>query len=204
VPTVPVAPIDIQTQKFRIVFRGYDVEAVDAFLDRVQQDLARLTDGESDEPADPRIGTARPRSPEEPGADDPAGAEAGSAARALRTLLRAEALADQMLAEAGAEADQNRARAQREAEQIVADARAEGARFEAEELFRRQHEIHALALRRDELQGEVDRLSGLQHRARESLQAWLAAHHELLERAAVTAEEHEESAELIGGSGIAA
>jgi DivIVA domain-containing protein len=175
-----LAPDDIQAQQFRIGFRGYDVKQVDAFLDRVHEELLRRTG----HPAPEEGGTPpRATSPEsEPGAEQSADAEAGHAARALRTLLRAEQMADQVLADAAAEADQIRLRAQAEGEQLLADAGAEKARVDAEVQLRRERDIGALVLRRQQLQAEAERLADLERRCRETLQAWLTEHQRLLEQ----------------------
>lgn len=39
-----ITPADIETQTFPVVFRGYKVESVDAFLDRLQADLTQMLD----------------------------------------------------------------------------------------------------------------------------------------------------------------
>jgi cell division initiation protein len=175
-----LAPDDIQTQQFRIGFRGYDVKQVDAFLDRVHDELLRQTADRAPEEGGAPPGATSPDG--EPGAEQFAEAEAGHAARALRTLLRAEEMAEQVLADATAEADQIRLRAQAEGEQLLADAGAEKARVEAELQLRRERDIGALVLRRQQLQAEADRLADLERRYRESLQAWLAEHQRLLEQ----------------------
>ncbi len=186
---MPIAPTDIEEQTFRIVFRGYDVREVDAFLDRIQKELARPA-GEQ-----PAAGDGSTDAGPAADGDDAAEPHVAPPARALRTLRHAERMADEMLAEAAAEAEQIRARAQAEAAQIVAAARAESSRVEAEDLLRRQRELRTLARRYDELRTEVDRLSGLERRVRESLRAWLSEHEELLQRQPVvddvpTAEGH--------------
>src|SRR4051794_40437509 len=86
---VPLNPTQVHDQAFRIVFRGYDVAAVDDFLDQVQAELTRLMEaqvakadtadrGSPDSTASEPVATPRSRD------DD------GAAARALRTLDRAE------------------------------------------------------------------------------------------------------------------
>jgi cell division initiation protein len=175
-----LAPDDIQTQQFRIGFRGYDVKQVDAFLDRVHDELLRQTADRAPEEGGAPPGATSPDG--EPAAEQFAEAEAGHAARALRTLLRAEEMAEQVLADATAEADRIRLRAQAEGEQLLADAGAEKARVEAELQLRRERDIGALVLRRQQLQAEADRLADLERRYRESLQAWLAEHQRLLEQ----------------------
>jgi len=172
---VPIAPADIEDQTFRIVFRGYDVQEVDAFLERIQMELARPAGegaGSGDVPPDSGV------APDGDFADP----ETASPARALRILRHAEQMADQMLAEAAVEAEQIRLKAQAEGEQIVAGARAESSRAEAEDFLRRQREQRALVRRCEELRTEVDRLNGFERGVREGLRAWLSEHQELLER----------------------
>ncbi|NVM22533.1 MAG: DivIVA domain-containing protein [Desulfobacterales bacterium] len=38
-----ITPLDIQQKQFRIAFRGFDVREVDAFLERLAEEFARLT-----------------------------------------------------------------------------------------------------------------------------------------------------------------
>jgi DivIVA domain-containing protein len=185
---VSITPADIEAQKFPIVLRGYKVEAVDAFLDRIQTDLA-------ERPADPageRVMPAFAAVDEEPkacaavsttlDADRLPSAEHGHAARALRTLARAEEMADQMLAEAAAEADEIRDRAAMEAEGIIAAAKVESDRVDTELALRRQRELGALAVQAHELRAEIDRLSRLERQNRDVMQAFLSEQQRLLER----------------------
>ena len=178
-----LAPEDIQSQQFRIVFRGYDVQEVDAFLEHIQMELARPA-GEvpasGDGPPDSGATSVRDGDSSDP--------ETASPARALRILRHAEQMADQMLAEAAVEADQIKMRAQAEGEQIVAEARAQSSRAEAEDFLRRQRELRALVRQCEELRTEVDRLSGFERGVRESLRACLSEHQELLERHSVVGE----------------
>jgi DivIVA domain-containing protein len=167
---VALDPADVHDQAFRIVFRGYDVPAVDAFLDRVQAELAQR----HTQPAHP-AGTA---GGEELRTRD----DDGAAARALRTLTRAEQTAEQVVADAAAEAEQLRTAARAEAEEIVAAARTESSRLEAELQLRRQQEVGALVLETQQLRAEIDRLGDLERRLRGDLQAWLAEHQRTLER----------------------
>ncbi len=184
-----ITPADIEAQQFPIAFRGYKVEAVDAFLDRLQQSLSgtggeRAPQGTSTGPAD---GAAdRPA----PGADAPTPTDVeqpvddgtGHAARALRTLVRAEQMAEQVTADAAAEAEEIRARAQVEAETIIAAARAESGRLEAELNLRRQREVGSLLVQAQQLRAEIDRLNGLERQYHDGLQALLSEQQRLLEQ----------------------
>ncbi|MCU1613710.1 MAG: DivIVA protein [Frankiales bacterium] len=164
-----ITPEDIAAQTFPLALRGYRVEAVDDFLDRLQAELGQA------HPA-PAL--------EAPAADlatDPAGEGHGThAARALRTLVRAEQMAEEVLAEATAEADRTRARSQVEAREIVAAAHAESGRIDAELRLRQEREVGALAEQAHRLRTEIDRLGHLERRYHEALQALLSEQQELL------------------------
>ncbi|MET0763904.1 MAG: DivIVA domain-containing protein [Blastococcus sp.] len=167
-----ITPADIEAQTFPLVFRGYKVESVDAFLDRLQADLAeRLAD-----PAE-NAGTGTPTE-----ADRLAGQEGSHAARALRTLARAEEMAEQMMADAAAEADGIRARAHVEAEDVIAAAKVEISRVESELELRRHRELGALSMQAQRLRAEIDRLSGLERQYNEAMQAMLSEQQRLLEQ----------------------
>jgi DivIVA domain-containing protein len=166
---VSITPADIAAQTFPIALRGYRVEAVDAFLDRLQGEL----------------GQAHPAAAlEAPAADlatDPAGEGPGThAARAVRTLVRAEEMAEEVLAEATAEADRTRARSQVEAREIVAAAHAESGRIDAELRLRQEREVGALAEQAHRLRAEIERLSHLERRYHDALQGLLSEQQELL------------------------
>jgi DivIVA domain-containing protein len=164
---VRITPADIEAQTFPIAFRGYAVSSVDAFLDRLQADLGQLD----------TVPAA-----EAPPTDPAGGGDGTHAARALRTLVRAEEMAEQVMAEATAEADQIRARAQVEAGQIIAAARAEGGRIEAELRLRQEREVGALAEQAHRLRAQIDRLSQLERQYHDALQAVLSEQQELLEQ----------------------
>ena len=104
---MPLTPTDVANKQFRIAFRGYSLDEVDAFLDEVETELSRLlrdNAGLKDRPGAPA-----------PAADVPAAAPApaplplqgmqGQEA-ALRTLLLAQRTADEAIAEARAEAEE--------------------------------------------------------------------------------------------------
>jgi DivIVA domain-containing protein len=178
---VPLNPTQVHDQAFRIVFRGYDVAAVDDFLDQVQAELTRLMEaqvakadtadrGSPDSTASEPVATPRSRD------DD------GAAARALRTLDRAEQMAEQVIAEAAAEGEQLRTAARTEADEVLAAARAESLRLDAELQARHQREVGALVLETQRLRAEIDRLSTLERRCVEGMQAWLAEHQRAIEQ----------------------
>ncbi len=81
-----LTPIEVENTQFRVAFRGYAIDEVDAFLDRVQGELARLLSEQA--PASTPLATA------------PATGTEGQEA-ALRTLLLAQRTADAAAAGAG-------------------------------------------------------------------------------------------------------
>jgi DivIVA domain-containing protein len=154
-----LTPTDVANKQFNIKMRGYALDEVDAFLDEVEGELARLLrenndlrnrGGSAPTAAVPASLAATPDP--EPAAPAPAqalGTEGQEAA--LRTLLLAQRTADEAVAEARAEAaqivqaaeteaEQLRTSSREEAERTVAEARAEAertltaARSEAEQL----------------------------------------------------------------------
>ena len=176
-----ITPADIEAQTFPIAFRGYQVQSVDAFLDRLQAELGQLpaapaaeapTTGPTGDAAEQQAGPGRDMRPE----------DGAHAARALRTLLRAEQMSEQMLAEVKAEADEIRTRAHVEAEEIITAAKVESGRVESELQQRRQREVGALLMQAQQLRAEIDRLSGLERKYREALQELLSEHQRLLEQ----------------------
>jgi DivIVA domain-containing protein len=185
---VSITPPDIEAQTFPIVFRGYKVEAVDAFLDRLQADLAEVLAARAGEPTttapaaaavdeEPKPGAAAST----PDADQRAG-EPGHAARALRTLARAEEMAEQIMADAAAEAEEIRDRAHLEREDIIAAAKVESGRIEAELQQRRQRELGPLAMQAQQLRAEIERLSRLERQNHDVMQAFLSEQQRLLEQ----------------------
>jgi DivIVA domain-containing protein len=182
---VTITPADVEAQTFPIVFRGYKVEAVDAFLDRLRDDLGRMLPDPASTAATAAASTDRAAGFPDQAArlvDPPVGPGTDTAARAVRTLARAEEMAEQMLAEAVAEAEGIRARAHGEAEEIVGAARVESGRVESELQARRQRELGALVMQAQQLRAEIDRLGGLERRYRDGLQELLAQQQRLLEQ----------------------
>ncbi len=112
---MPLTPADVEAQRFRVTFKGYDQPEVDAFLDLVSDNLAAL-ERERDEARE------RLRSVE---AD---ASEALEAERLLkRTLITAQRTADETVAEAVEQANATLAEADRSAAQIVGAAEARAA-----------------------------------------------------------------------------
>jgi DivIVA domain-containing protein len=67
---VPLTPADVANKQFKIAFRGYSLDEVDAFLDEVEGELGRLLRENND------LRTGRPGAPP---FTAPAGQEAPSA-----------------------------------------------------------------------------------------------------------------------------
>ncbi|MCW2776836.1 MAG: DivIVA family protein, partial [Frankiales bacterium] len=148
---MPLTPSDVANKQFKVAFRGYSLDEVDAFLDEVESELGRLL-RENDElkTSGSRAASAPPEAVPAPVvAERPLDSLEGQEA-ALRTLLLAQRTADEAVAEARAEAAQIVEAARAEADSTLSTARAEAdttltdARAEAE---RTVTEAQALAER---------------------------------------------------------
>jgi DivIVA domain-containing protein len=136
---VPLTPTDVANKQFNIKMRGYALDEVDAFLDEVEGELARLLRDNNE--LRNRGGSAAPAAVPAPQSAEPAPAAAAAPASsfgtegqeaALRTLLLAQRTADEAVAEARAEAAQIVSAAQTEAEQLRSSSREEAERTVAE------------------------------------------------------------------------
>ncbi len=149
---MPLTPSDVSNKQFKVAFRGYSLDEVDAFLDEVESEIGRLL-RENDQLRTSGSTTTAPvtlAKPEvEPVAapvERPLAAMEGQEA-ALRTLLLAQRTADEAVAEARAEAAQIVEAARAEAQGTVGSARAEAdtaltdARAEAERLVSQAQEF---------------------------------------------------------------
>jgi cell division initiation protein len=168
---VPIEPADIRAQQFRVAFRGYDIGEVDAFLDWIEEELRR--------PSGVRV----------PSGDAPAGLRAvasaeehGTPSAALRTLLHAERMAEQVLADATTDAAEIVARSRAEAESILADARDEAAQIVTAAHRVPPSEVDDLVTRGRRLRAELDRVDESERRCREELRTWLDEHERLLDQ----------------------
>jgi cell division initiation protein len=94
---MPLTPLDVHEQTFRVTFRGFDPQEVDEFLQRVAEELERLQ-------AELEAARAQPLTAEA-GAVSAAGAAAGASAEQEAELLlhRARTRADRVLARANEE-----------------------------------------------------------------------------------------------------
>jgi DivIVA domain-containing protein len=149
------APADIRDVSFPLSVRGYDRNAVDAYVDRVQDVVADLEATHSPEAAVRQ-------------------ALANVGERTKDVLSQAGETAQQITLAARQEAEENTARARDEAEQLVAEARAEAttlvsdAKAEAEATVaqaqkevseHRQRTEEEIATRRDEAEARMRELS---------------------------------------------
>ena len=188
---MPLTPIEVEHTQFRVAFRGYAIDEVDAFLDRVQGELARLLSEQS--PA-----TVAPAAPSASGTE---GQEA-----ALRTLLLAQRTADEAVAEARAEAEQLRTaardeagatltsakqeaestrtaarteaettltQAREEAERVLTASRAEAAGLDEQIASRLEAALGDLDRRRSRLEGSIEELRAFEREYRTRLRAYL-------------------------------
>lgn len=106
---MPLRAEDVQAQTFQEKRKGYDVDQVDAFLERVAESLRELHDERE---------TLVRRVAEQP----PRTAEPDSSDLLTRTLLTAQRAADETLADAKAEADRLLRDARSHAGQLLDDA----------------------------------------------------------------------------------
>lgn len=164
---MPLMPADVANKQFRNAFRGYNEEEVDAFLDEVETELARLY-RENDQL---RIRGGRPV--EQPAPAPVPSVPATSEEAALRTLLLAQRTADEAIAEAKAEAEQTRGQAQAEAEQLreVAQQECDALTRQAQE--RTQAALADLDRQRRQLEGHIEGLRFYEREYRTRLKAYL-------------------------------
>ena len=185
---MPLTPADVHNVAFKkppIGKRGYDEEEVDAFLDEVERELARLIEENNELRAQVERG-GRGGAPAGPGADPRLAAELNDVKAQLDRVQRDKAAAEQAARAMQAELEQVRAQggagraggdgeqqalrvlmmAQRTADDHVSDARREAdqllseARSKAEEVTR-EARAKADALERDARQRHQEAMGGL-------------------------------------------
>jgi DivIVA domain-containing protein len=193
---VPLTPTDVANKQFRIAFRGYSLDEVDAFLDEVETELTRLLRDNAalkDRPAAAAAPVAAPvattAAPAETAAAPvpaaPLASMEGQEA-ALRTLLLAQRTADEAIAEARAEAEQIVAAARAEAESTLGSARAEAeatlkssqekaGRIDQDVAARIQAATGDLDARRRDLEKRIEELRAFEREYRTRLKAYLEA-----------------------------
>jgi DivIVA domain-containing protein len=185
---MPLTPADVHNVAFKkppIGKRGYDEEEVDAFLDEVERELARLIEENNELRAQMERG-GRGGGPVGPGADPRLAAELNDLKAQLDRIQRDKAAAEQAARSMQAELEQVRAQgggpvggdgeqqalrvlmmAQRTADDHVNDARREAdkllsdARSKAEEVTR-EARAKADALERDARQRHQEAMGGLE------------------------------------------
>src|SRR5262245_54634160 len=183
---MPLTPADVHNVAFKkppIGKRGYDEEEVDAFLDEVERELARLIEENNELRAQLERGGGG-RAPAGPGADPRLAAELADLKSQFERVQREKAAADQAARSMRSELEQIRSQggpvagdgeqqalrvlmmAQRTADDHVADARREAdkllseARTKAEEVTR-DSRAKADALERDARQRHQEAMGGL-------------------------------------------
>jgi DivIVA domain-containing protein len=183
---MPLTPADVHNVAFKkppIGKRGYDEEEVDAFLDEVERELARLIEENNELRAAAERG-GRPAGPVGPGGDPRLAQENAELKAQLDRLNRDKAAAEQAARAMQSELEQARSQspmmggdgeqqalrvlmmAQRTADDHVADARREAdkllsdARSKAEEVTR-EARAKADALERDARQRHQEAMGGL-------------------------------------------
>ncbi|MEV0729959.1 MULTISPECIES: DivIVA domain-containing protein [Polymorphospora] len=187
---MPLTPADVHNVAFKkppIGKRGYDEEEVDAFLDEVERELARLIEENNELRAQVERG-GRGGAPAGPGADPRLAAELNDTKAQLDRVQRDKAAAEQAARAMQAELEQIRAQggpvsggdgeqqalrvlmmAQRTADDHVSDARREAdkllsdARGKAEEVTR-EARAKADALERDARQRHQEAMGGLEEK----------------------------------------
>src|SRR5437588_10189390 len=185
---MPLTPADVHNVAFKkppIGKRGYDEEEVDAFLDEVERELARLIEENNELRAAAERGGGRPAGPIGPVGDPRLAQENAELKARLDRLKRDKAAAEQAARSMQAELEQARSQsgpvisgdgeqqalrvlmmAQRTADDHVADARREAdkllsdARTKAEEVTR-EARAKADALERDARQRHQEAMGGL-------------------------------------------
>jgi DivIVA domain-containing protein len=185
---MPLTPADVHNVAFKkppIGKRGYDEEEVDAFLDEVERELARLIEENNELRAQAERGGGRPSAPAGPGGDPRLAQENAELKAQLDRVNRDKAAAEQAARSMQSELEQVRTQgapvvtgdgeqqalrvlmmAQRTADDHVADARRESdkllsdARSKSEEVTR-EARAKADALERDARQRHQEAMGGL-------------------------------------------
>ena len=162
---MPLTPADVHNVVFKkppIGKRGYDEDEVDAFLDVVEAELARLIE----ENNELRSGSATGRTPRavevpEPPAPvaapppPPAPVREDDSARASRMLALATETADKYVNEAKAQADQMVVSAKTNSERMVSEARAKSEQMVSEAKMRADSMIGDARTRADTMEREA-------------------------------------------------
>src|SRR5215218_6004466 len=163
---MPLTPADVHNVVFKkppIGKRGYDEDEVDAFLDVVEAELARLIEENNELRAGSATGrTPRPEAPEQPA---PAAAVAppppvqapreDDSARASRMLALATETADRYVNEAKTQAEQMLVSAKTNSERLMSDARAKSEQMVAEAKHRADSMVNDARTRAETMEREA-------------------------------------------------
>lgn len=170
---MPLTPTDVANKQFRIAFRGYSLDEVDAFLDEVETELTRLL--RDNAALQSRSGAPAPAAAATPAAAAPVAVPASMEGQeaALRTLLLAQRTADEAIAEARAEADEILSKARAEADSTLEQANTKAARVDQEVASRIQAATGDLDARRRALEARIEELRVFEREYRTRLKAYL-------------------------------
>jgi DivIVA domain-containing protein len=160
---LPLTPADVHNVVFKkppIGKRGYDEDEVDAFLDVVEAELARLIEENNELRAGSSTGrvSAQPVAPEPPPVPAPAPpptAREDDTARASRMLALASETADRYVNEAKSQADQMVASAKTNSDRMVTDARAKSEQMVTEARTRADSMLNDARTRADTMEREA-------------------------------------------------
>ena len=165
-----LTPADVHNVAFKkpsIGKRGYDEDEVDAFLDVVEAELARLIEENNDLRASGGQGSApreeRPESapmtvaapPPPPAQVTPPAVREDEAIRASRMLALATETAERHVNEAKAQADQMVVAAKNNSERMVSDARAKSEQMVSEAKMRADSMVNDARTRADTMEREA-------------------------------------------------
>jgi DivIVA domain-containing protein len=160
---LPLTPADVHNVVFKkppIGKRGYDEDEVDAFLDVVEAELARLIEENNELRAGSSTGrvTAQPVAAEPapaPAPPPPPAAREDDTARASRMLALASETADRYVNEAKTQADQMVASAKTNSDRMLAEARAKSEQMVNEAKLRADSMINDARTRAETMEREA-------------------------------------------------
>ena len=160
---MPLTPADVHNVVFKkppIGKRGYDEDEVDAFLDVVEAELARLIEENNELRSSSSTGrvSAQPVAPEPAPAPAPPPqpvAREDDTTRASRMLALASETADRYVNEAKAQADQMVSAAKANSDRLVAEARAKSEQMVNEAKLRADSMVNDARTRADTMEREA-------------------------------------------------
>ena len=162
---MPLTPADVHNVVFKkppIGKRGYDEDEVDAFLDVVEAELARLIEENNELRSSSNTGrvTAQPVAPEPtpapaPAPPQPPAPREDDTTRASRMLALASETADRYVNEAKTQADQMVSAAKANSERLIAEARAKSEQMVNDAKMRADSMINDARTRADTMEREA-------------------------------------------------